>query len=448
MLSNLTSNQARWDLIHQQESRSTMAESVVSTSSSSGGGPGSFQCESRRDSLEPPHPNHRLSRSSAEGDEDSDPCSSYPYMPLDGPEGGPQHLPVSPRRHSLPPFLSDPLFRLYTSMTSAPPSPEVMLHRQLSLVERRRSSAVQELRRQNSELLANLKLAQRRRLFAANRNRASTASTASTEAEPNPQSAKVTFHLGASGEEEVEQNTSLLHVNSSNVNNTKRRGSAPCSLLLSQINRIANSASKAASTASREHSPRGCNTRGHLGHRRGSLPCDLVELGRSHSRSSSGGPSRPAHAHSDKSSTKKRKLLRRRSAGSGDSFSNNSDVINVKRRGPSLGKRGSLKSSSFGGVGCGLGGGMTKPFIKASSKKASKGTTSESCLYTGRLSWHGNNNNHRELSEVTEAVSKLALLRNLYAPSVESELLEEIQRNDHNECNGRRGSLPIELILC
>ena len=59
MINNLTSNQARWDLIIQQEARSAMAESVVSTSSSSGGG-GSFQCESRRDSLEPPPPNYRF----------------------------------------------------------------------------------------------------------------------------------------------------------------------------------------------------------------------------------------------------------------------------------------------------------------------------------------------------------------------------------------------------
>ena len=107
----------------------------------------------------------RLSRSSGEGDEDSDPCCSYPYMPLDS---HPEDTLTSPRRHSLPPFLSDPLFRLYTSMTSTSEELPANFQRQMSLVDgsRRRFSAVQELRRQNAELLANLKLSQKRRVFA------------------------------------------------------------------------------------------------------------------------------------------------------------------------------------------------------------------------------------------------------------------------------------------
>ena len=108
----------------------------------------------------------RFSRSSGEGDggEDSDPCSPYPYMPLDSHEDAL----TSPRRHSLPPFLSDPLFKLYTSMTSSDELP-VIFHRQMSLAaaeSKRRSSAVHELRRQNAELLTNLKVAQKRRFFA------------------------------------------------------------------------------------------------------------------------------------------------------------------------------------------------------------------------------------------------------------------------------------------
>ena len=84
-------------------------------------------------------------------------------MPLDSHEDAL----TSPRRHSLPPFLSDPLFKLYTSMTSSDELP-VMFQRQMSLAaeSKRRSSAVLELRRQNAELLTNLKVAQKRRFFA------------------------------------------------------------------------------------------------------------------------------------------------------------------------------------------------------------------------------------------------------------------------------------------
>ena len=577
MLNNLTSNQARWDLITQQEARSaTMAESVVSTSSSSGGG-GSFHCESRRDSLDPPPPNHRLSRSSAEdGDEDSDPCTSYPYMPLDthdcdqttcvtciknnlmaGKSGGGSVAvvggePLSPRRHSLPPFLSDPLFRLYTSMTTRGPTTASttsdydemaaagFLYRQHSLSERRRSSAVQELRRQNSELLANLKLAQRRRLYAAtNRGRPSPPSNTpvngtatatgggsgpaaiqvtstgsgggsvssnelttdencysnSANTSFNSQT-RVTFHLGASGESADfndadcistksvdikntnQQNTNLLCVNNNYFNAGRRRGSAPCNLLINQINKIANSAAKAATTASREHSPRGCyggNLRGggHMGRRRGSLPSDLFSLdltlagtGRS-SRSSSGGPSaasRPAGAHSDKStSSKKRKLLRRRSAGSGDSsfstISGGSSGIAVieaappassRRRGPSLGKRGSLRSSSFGGVGNKANKGQKPPGAAASNPNTELPRIGATILpYQGRMSWHGKptavgldapNGVLKEIQPLTGTGPMtprgVHILRTtVLSPSVEAEVLEEFSANGNVNAN-------------
>ena len=65
----------------------------------------------------------------------------------------------------------------------------------------------------------------------------------------------------------------------------------------------------------------------------------------------SGGPSsRPAQAH-DKVVTKKKKLLRRKSAGSSDCSMQVNEFV-TKKKIPALGKRGSLRSSSFGGVGC------------------------------------------------------------------------------------------------
>ena len=67
MLNNLTSNQARWDLIIQQETArsASMAESVasqISSSSSSGGGSIVGGSSSRRESLDPHVSHQRLSR--------------------------------------------------------------------------------------------------------------------------------------------------------------------------------------------------------------------------------------------------------------------------------------------------------------------------------------------------------------------------------------------------
>merc|ERR1719328_820057 len=79
MLNNLTSNQARWDLIIQQETArsASMAESVasqISSSSSSGGGSlVGGGTSSRRESMDPHISHQRLSRSSMEGEDDSDP---------------------------------------------------------------------------------------------------------------------------------------------------------------------------------------------------------------------------------------------------------------------------------------------------------------------------------------------------------------------------------------
>ena len=144
MLHNLTTNQARWDVMCQNETSqdcSAMAASQVSqgSHSSSSGGAGSVAGEesSRRDSIEPNSgaSHHRLSRSSADGgDDDSDPCTSYPYMPLDH-LATPVHVPsttttkalaaasstlCSRRRHSLPVADSATGFlpKLFTSMLS------------------------------------------------------------------------------------------------------------------------------------------------------------------------------------------------------------------------------------------------------------------------------------------------------------------------------------------
>ena len=75
-----------------------MAESVLSqtsTSSSSGGGSLHLEPPGGRENF-PPSNHRRFSRSSAD-DDDSDPCMSYPYLPLDE---SPDSL--MSRRHSLP----------------------------------------------------------------------------------------------------------------------------------------------------------------------------------------------------------------------------------------------------------------------------------------------------------------------------------------------------------
>ena len=391
MMSNLSSNQARWDLICQQEH--LMAESIVSTSSSSGGGGSSFQCESRRDSLEPPLPNYRLSSRSSgneetsEGDcEDSEPCSPYPYMPLDSVEMAPEALQASwQRRHSLPP---PPL--LPGILDKADPiairQMEANLQQQMSLIEKRRS--VQELRRQNNELLANLKLSKRRRIFKGCRS-------LTTESAEGP---KVTFHF-------LDED-SLPVKDEEQIN---RRGSAPSTLLLNQINKIANTAAKAAMAGSREASPRGsgaCQPSWHgLRNRRSSLPLtDSMP---------------PDFQATDKSRSlsrekviKKRKLLRRRSAGSGDDYYPASSgcskrMIHHHRTNPNSSsaaaclafRRGSLKSSSFGGVGSTLPASGSSKLLKKSN-----------------------------------------LLRNWQE--------EQQQLHIHSNNGRRRGSLPLELILC
>ena len=83
----------------------------------------------------------------------------------------------------------------------------------------------------------------------------------------------------------------------------------------------------------------------------------------------SGGPSsRPAQAH-DKVVTKKKKLLRRKSAGSSDCSMQVNEFV-TKKKIPALGKRGSLRSSSFGGVGCSSSVILQKPLRYGNIKNA------------------------------------------------------------------------------
>jgi hypothetical protein len=420
MMSNLSSNQARWDLICQQEGQQgRMAESIVSTSSSSGDcGGGSV---SRRGSLGPGSASYagssgtRFSRSSGDDDSAEDACTSYPYMPLD-PEAAASAIPLSPsRRHSL--CLSDPLFLEPV---------EAMLQRQLSLVEtQRRSSAVQELRKQNSDLLASLKTAKRRRIFCSSHNKqsksCSAAETPSTAEMTNAAlKNKVTFHLSNSVDTAASISTATVSTDSDRVaeamsrlevvrtdrayfvqrvqHNNQRRGSAPCALLLSHFNKIATSATKANATASREHSPRSRNCFS----RRSSLDLDdnglLIDVEAFNSLQMS-------------KKKQQRRLQRRKSAGAGDGVSP-SEVLS-KRKNPALGKRGSLRSSSFGG-----------------------GVVPAGIQYNGRLSWHGKPSQSNKMEVVNEAAK--IFFRNNYS---ELRLLEEEAIHDR-----RRGSLP--LILC
>ena len=67
-------------------------------------------------------------------------------------------------------------------------------------------------------------------------------------------------------------------------------------------------------------------------------------------------------------------------------------------------------------------------------------------MYNGRLSWHGNSGGKDLVTSSTTVNGKVCSLIKYLSPSVESELLEELQTP--NDSNGRRGSLPAELILC
>ncbi len=125
MMHNFISNQARWDLIVQQETRNVMAESGASTSSSHT----TASSESRRDSVDAPSStlsgrngedgspdcggcdgcggdgacrHQRLSSGDGDDDSSSDACSSYPYLPLD-------HFLEEPNRSPVPQRVEQPV---------------------------------------------------------------------------------------------------------------------------------------------------------------------------------------------------------------------------------------------------------------------------------------------------------------------------------------------------
>ena len=80
------------------------------------------------------------------------------------------------------------------------------------------------------------------------------------------------------------------------------------------------------------------------------------------------------------------------------------------------------------------------------TKKVAKVDASEVMYNGSRLSWHGNSGGKEFVTSSTTVNGKVCSLIKYLSPSVESELLEELQTP--NESNGRRGSLPAELILC
>lgn len=199
MINILHTNLARWELIIKEEDArglAAMAESVAShassSSSSSGGGAGiaasgqganASDNNSRRESLEPGshHGGHRHSRSS--NDDDSDPCLSYPYMPLDSALLLATTSPASTnRRYSLPVLVTDPkLLRIGQSGggavagTSEGRPLQHQLYRASGLERPRRSS----FQHQTVSGVA----AQRRRLFAQHRLTISAVESLSSDGE-------------------------------------------------------------------------------------------------------------------------------------------------------------------------------------------------------------------------------------------------------------------------
>ena len=366
MIHNLTSNQARWDLIVQQETRSSsiMMESSTSSSSTGTASNSSGGTDSRRESLEPPHHahcHHNASRSSIEGDDDSDPCSSYPYLPLDATAAAIASAASSVsaglfiRRHSLPLSSTRGFSRTSSEDSSdevsapavvGPSNNPAYLQRQHSLFPR----ALSRFQRQSDLAIQSSfgRPSHKRRLFASSRSPIQTtleseSAGSSFESDPldqhnNNNSRVVTFHFGPREEDEAdsenrkelevnklfkleeeddkENNANLLSVSSCTFN---RRGSAPGSLLLVGLSPSA--------ASSRENSPNGAGVKRksirqtnltHLASstRRGSLPVDLIQgqslLRLEENRSSSCGRK---DSTEDEGSGKKRKVQRRRSGG-------------------------------------------------------------------------------------------------------------------------------------
>ncbi len=356
-------------MISQQEAR-LMVESVTSTSSSSGTtssfppGP-----DSRRESLDPntgstSHHQHHLlspssacegthlaSRSSADGEEDSDPCLSYPYLPLDEDVAVGTSLSSAStahfiRRHSLPlssvpRASSEESDDVILPSTSAVATSSSGIRRQHSIGARRAVPRQASDSSVPSATSHRRRLSHRRNVFASSRSPIQTVESESpgssfeNDREPSP---RVTFHFGpddeestapdrdaashmqAPGEGEDKENSS-----SEKVASMRRRGSAPGSLLLSQLG------SRSLSVSSRENSPpavlkvknlNSSSSSSNLAHRRGSLPVEILpEHLQALGYDTQAQPCRPPSSSSSSSSSSKpgakRKIRdrRRRSGG-------------------------------------------------------------------------------------------------------------------------------------
>eukprot|EP00095_Tigriopus_kingsejongensis_P005713 maker-scaffold459_size165548-snap-gene-0.23 protein:Tk05713 transcript:maker-scaffold459_size165548-snap-gene-0.23-mRNA-1 annotation:"camp-specific -cyclic" len=507
MVRNLTTNQARWDLIMQQEAnRGAMLDSTHSTSSSSTSC--SHPVDSRRESLEPPPSHHRLSRSSAD-DEDSDPCISYPYMPLD------HEFLQFPRRHSLP--ISNLRSRLHSrrsadDSTDEPCPSLAPNHSPLVHGERKRPVSTGE----------SGQAPQRRKLFAASRSPIPTLESesygssldSSTHLEANSGS-RVTFSFGPKDDDDSfgerdddfdaePMNAMLSEENKENLN--VRRGSAPGSLLLHQLanltfnKSISRETSPNAPLRSRnrnlsggtDHSSTGSRmSKLALSNRRGSLPADFMEhasLLDNHRSSSCGRYAKDQSELANLNVIRKQQIqtiLRQRSGEANLNLSSHTPHISTSSSSPHcldqlgsyrqlrLVRRGSLRSggnptvtsssrlsSRRGSAPLDTDATVLQNLSALASKSNTAANEEEpSIINNNRHQLHHNNNNNNNTNTKyghpstvdylhnMEAMARAQVLRNAYlSSSVETELLEDMQSTFGLAHGHRRGSLPTEFL--
>ncbi|TRY64257.1 hypothetical protein TCAL_07939 [Tigriopus californicus] len=495
MVRNLTTNQARWDLIVQQETnRGSMMDSTHSTSSSSTSC--SHPNDSRRESLDPPQSHlSRMSRSSAD-DEDSDPCTSYPYMPLDN------DLENTNRRHSLP--LSDRSLKCQSkagSEDSADDAPSIQSnfrHPPHLGGERRRIVRQPDIN--------NYHLANKRRLFATSHSPPGTftskpyGNSLDSHMESSSNN-RVTFSFGPREEDEEEEereddfdngnlNVATQADNKENLN--IRRGSAPGSLLLHQFANLSFNKS-----ISREASPTGpLQARNRpqsgnaalstyvnklsLNHRRGSLPCDFLEQTPADALDNHRSSSCGRYAcdkdlnmrNGNQANPLQKRILRQRSGDSNLNYANissssssphclnelgatpcfNMHQIRMARRG-SLRSGGSNASSSnhlsarrgSAPIGTQLAEDnalQSLPHLQALTLKGKKSMNSQP-IVSKKCGLQSNVEYLRNM----ESMARAQVLRNSHlSPSVENEFLEDMQAI-YAATHGRRGSLPTEYTM-
>ena len=293
---NLTSNQARWDLIVQQEARNSSIMIDSTTSSSSSTGPGSVAGDFRRVSLDPSssylrprqHHRHCTSSCSMDPEDESDPCSSYPYLPLDV-DSKLVDLNCAPaetfnRRHSLP--ISGRHFDISRNSSedsadevSAPATVGPGSHH---FQRQGQSRGLSRFSRQSDLAICGHRLYCKRRLYASSRSTIQTVESESDSSFESDPEASAAHHqhravkikvseMHQESEEDKENNQQRLFIRT----NSRRRGSAP-SCLPTAVPLDSNA---------REHSPNdtfrhqqyvlSSHCGGGGGSRRGSLPNDL-----------------------------------------------------------------------------------------------------------------------------------------------------------------------------